>query len=196
MRSQTAFFNSVAANWDTMCNHDMKKVEFILDLLKIEEGQQILDVGTGTGILIPSLVRRVGTKGKIVGVDLAEKMIEVARAKNTFNNVIFKCEDVLEHEPCGVGYDVVICYSMFPHFEDKEKAIIMLSKKLKANGQLIICHSESRQAINNMHQKANESVKEDHLPTAEKIKQYFVQAHLKVTEVLDTQEIFLVMGTK
>ena len=32
MRSQTAFFNSVAANWDTMCNHDMKKVEFILDL--------------------------------------------------------------------------------------------------------------------------------------------------------------------
>lgn len=196
MKSQTAFFNSVAANWDDMCKHDMKKIEVILDLLQIEEGQQILDVGTGTGILIPSLARRVGVAGKIVGIDLAEKMIEVAKDKNAFDNVVFKCEDVLEHEPYEDGYDAIVCYSMFPHFNDKEKAITMLSKKLKTNGQLMICHSQSRDAINNMHKKANEIVKDDHLPTADRIKDYFLSAHLKVTQIIDTEEMFLVMGSK
>jgi len=59
MKSQKYFFNSVASTWDETCNHDMIKVESILDLIEIKSGSHILDVGTGTGVLIPSLYQRV-----------------------------------------------------------------------------------------------------------------------------------------
>lgn len=196
MKSQTAFFNSVAENWDEMCRHDMIKVDFMLELLQVEEGQQLLDVGTGTGILIPSLVKRIGTTGSIKGIDLAEKMIEVAKQKNNFSNVVFKCEDALDYNIDESSYDAIICYSMFPHFEDKEKAVAVLAKKLKANGKLMICHSQSRVAINTIHRKANEVVREDNLPPVEVIEAYFLKAHLNVIQVIDNEEMFVVLGCK
>lgn len=196
MKSQQEFFNSVAYNWDKMCNHDMKKIEYILDLMEIREGSHVLDVGTGTGILIPSLSKRVTNSGHIKGVDIAEKMIEVAKQKNSYENVVFECKDILEYKGDEAYYNHVICYSMFPHFKNKEEAIKSLSKKLKAGGKLTICHSQSREAINNLHKRADEVVKEDNLPTLEIIKQYFFAANLKTIKEIDSEEIFVVIGCK
>ena len=65
IKSQIDFFNSVASTWDETCKHDIDKVERILDLTGIKPGNHILDVGTGTGVLIPSLYKRVGESGRI-----------------------------------------------------------------------------------------------------------------------------------
>lgn len=196
MKSQKEFFNSVAKSWDEICKHDMNKVEYILDLVEIQEGHRILDVGTGTGILIPSLVQRVNQLGEVVAVDVAEKMIEIAREKNHFSNVIFECRDALEYKPDESSYDHIICYSMFPHFKNQEQAIVKLSKKLKTNGKLIICHSESREAINDLHKNVNELVKQDHLPTPEVIKKYFLKAELNVIKIIDNQDMYVIIGCK
>lgn len=196
MKSQQEFFNSVAYNWDKMCNHNMEKIEYILDLMEIKEGSHILDVGTGTGILIPSLFKRVTKLGSIKGVDVAEKMIEVAKQKNTYENVVFECKDALEYKSDEIYYDHIICYSMFPHFKNKEEAIKMLSKKLRIGGNLTICHSQSRKDINNIHKRADEIVQEDNLPTLEIIKQYFLSANLKVINEIDSEELFIIIGYK
>lgn len=196
MKSQQEFFNNVAYNWDKMCNHDMKKVEYILELIGIQEGSYVLDVGTGTGVLIPSLSKRVTNSGHIKAVDIADKMIEVAKQKNIYENVVFECKDVLEYKGDEKYYDHIICYSMFPHFRNKEEAIKSLSKKLKVGGKLTICHSQSRKAINNLHKSANEIVKEDNLPTLEIIKEYFLSANLKVIKEIDSEELFVVIGYK
>ena len=47
------YFNSVAENWDQIVNHDPGKIEGILTLAGVKEGDIVLDVGTGTGVLIP-----------------------------------------------------------------------------------------------------------------------------------------------
>lgn len=196
MKSQKDFFNDVAHSWDEMCIHDMNKVEYILNLVDIQAGSHILDVGTGTGVLIPSLYKRVTKSGRIKAMDVSEKMIEVAELKNNYPNVIFQCKDVLENNGHEAYYDHIICYSMFPHFQFKEQAVQRLSEQLKLGGNLTICHSQSREAINNLHKSADDTVKEDNLPTIEIIKQYFLKAGLKVVKEVDNEEMFVILGCK
>jgi demethylmenaquinone methyltransferase/2-methoxy-6-polyprenyl-1,4-benzoquinol methylase len=198
MKLKKDFFNSVADSWDEMCNHDMRKIEYILDLIDIQVGSRVLDVGTGTGILVPSLHKKVTSSGDIKAVDIAENMIEVAKKKNSYSNVVFECNDALrdEQEKEKGYYDYIICYSMFPHFENKKEAVEKLSRKLQKGGKLAICHSQSREAINNMHKKVNDIVKEDNLPKMEILEQYFEESRLKVVEQVDNEEMFIVIGTR
>ncbi|MDU5082704.1 class I SAM-dependent methyltransferase [uncultured Tissierella sp.] len=197
MESQKDFFNRLANTWDEICNHDMIKVESILDLVEIKAGTHILDVGTGTGVLIPSLFQRVTQSGYIKAIDVAEKMIEVAQRKNKYENVIFECVDVLESKDDEGIYDHIICYSMFPHFKHREsEAITSLAQKLKAGGKLTICHSQSRESINNLHKGADETVKEDNLPPMAILRQYFLDAGLEVLKEVDNMDMFVIIGCK
>src|SRR6184192_1890588 len=52
-----------------------------LDLAGAERSGRLLDVGTGTGLVALQAARRMGPEGKVVGVDLSDGMLEVARAK-------------------------------------------------------------------------------------------------------------------
>ena len=54
------FFNLVAQKWDTMCQHDVSKIDKIVELVDLEQEDSVLDVGTGTGVMIPHLLKRVG----------------------------------------------------------------------------------------------------------------------------------------
>ncbi len=194
MKSAKDFFNGLASSWDEICQHDMDKVEFILNLVGIQQGSKVLDVGTGTGVLIPSLSRRTTSLGHIKAIDLAEKMIEIAQEKNKYDNVEFECGDVLESNGDQASYDHIICYSSFPHFQCKATAIAKLSQKLKKGGKLTICHSQSREMINRLHQRSADPVKEDNLPAMEIIRQYYHRAGLKVLKEVDDQAMFVLIG--
>jgi demethylmenaquinone methyltransferase / 2-methoxy-6-polyprenyl-1,4-benzoquinol methylase len=51
------------------------------DLAAVGPGDRVLDVATGTGDLAIELSRRVGPHGEVVGVDLSDAMLELARSK-------------------------------------------------------------------------------------------------------------------
>lgn len=190
------FFNSVAEKWDTICNHDRDKINQILDLLDIGEGGRILDVGTGTGILVPFVLSRVGRIGKITAVDLAEKMLEVARKKFDYPNVQFIQGDILEMELPENNYDFILCYSVFPHFADKQLAILRMSKYLKKGGKFAICHSQSREDINNLHKNASEAVSKDNLPDIDTIKGYIINAGMDAVCEVDNEKMYVIIGRK
>lgn len=81
MLNTKEYFNSLADKWDALVKHDIDKIEFLLGILRIKKGSYILDVGCGTGVLTEHLLKRVGSEGKIFGVDFSEKMIEIAKSK-------------------------------------------------------------------------------------------------------------------
>ena len=64
-----------------------------LALGKIKPGETVLDLGSGAGFDCFIASRKVGIKGKVIGVDMTEEMIEKARKnaiKHNFKNVEFK----------------------------------------------------------------------------------------------------------
>ncbi len=55
----------------------------IAEAATIEPGQDVLDVGCGTGVLACAAAERVGPNGHVVGLDPNEQMLAVARRKST-----------------------------------------------------------------------------------------------------------------
>lgn len=51
--NQVNFFNSIAKDWDNIIKVDETKINYLLSQIDIKEDDYILDVGTGTGVLIP-----------------------------------------------------------------------------------------------------------------------------------------------
>lgn len=190
------FFNAMAEKWDSTVNHDGDKIKSILTMVGLDEGNHVLDVGTGTGVMIPFLHDYIGFSGSITAVDEAEKMIDIASRKFPYENVRFIAADVLNMKLPYDFFDCVMCYSMFPHFSDKKAAVDKLSSTLKKDGKLVICHSQSRDAINKLHREASEAVKNDRLPPAEQISQYFHCASLKTIAIVDNEEMYVVIGQK
>lgn len=184
------FFNNLADGWDNHTQHNEDKINLILDKLSIREGSSILDVGSGTGVLIPYLYSRTGKNGMITAIDISDRMIEIARDKYPYDNISYINGDVINYELSS--YDFIICYSMFPHFNNKKYAVKRLSNLLNNRGKLVIAHSDSRYSINTRHK----GLEGCHLPSADAISKYMLRAGLSVGEIIDNEEIFMIIGNK
>jgi ubiquinone/menaquinone biosynthesis C-methylase UbiE len=195
---KSAFFDRLAEDWDESVDHDPGKLERIAGLLGLEPGDTVLDVGCGTGVMVPYLLERVGENGRIVAVDISPKMMEVARGKfppEEYPNVEFIAADVNETR-WENGYDAVLCYSCFPHFRDQRATLRHLSQGLKTGGTLAVAHSESRDAINVVHANGPDEIRDDYLPPSDEIAEMMADAGLEITETIDDEEMFVVVGRK
>lgn len=184
------FFNKLAYKWDEMCHHDDEKIRKILEISEIKEGAKILDIGTGTGILISYLLEK--SPAKLVGVDISENMIEIAREKYKDKNVKFVVSDIMGFNEDK--YDYIFIYSAYPHFKDKENLFEHLSKLLNENGKVIIAHSQSRDEINHIHSKSD-VVKEDVLlPVEDNIE--IINKYLSTKKTIDSFEMYYIEAIK
>jgi ubiquinone/menaquinone biosynthesis C-methylase UbiE len=195
---KSAFFDRLAEDWDESTDHHPSKLERIIGLLGLEPGDTVLDVGCGTGVMVPYLLERVGENGGIVAVDISPRMIEAAGGKfphEEYPNVEFIAADVNEIR-LENDYDAVLCYSCFPHFRDQKATVRHLAEGLKTGGTLAVAHSESRDAINAMHASGPEEIRGDYLPPADEIAEMMSDAGLEVIETVDDEEMFVVGGRK
>ena len=179
------YFNKAAPKWDRMVFHDARKVAFIIDALKLKPTDTVLDVGCGTGVLIPYLA---GKCGSVLAVDEAEKMIETAAAKYQYPNVEFKA---VSFESIDGKFDKIIMYSMFPHFNDQAAAVRRAAGLLKNGGKLMIAHSQSRDEINHMHKSM--SLK---LPSAVEFAALLASAGLRISQTVDSGEMYVIAADK
>jgi len=146
------YFNGKAAMWDEIAaEKDWSKLRQMAERLDIRPGSMVLDIGTGTGVFIPYILHSIGCEGKILALDIAEEMLRRAKVKSFNGAVDFLNADVSCIPLLEASVDSVVCYSSFPHFQDKEKALAEMYRVVKRGGRLFICHSSSREAINGLH---------------------------------------------
>lgn len=189
-------FNAMAETWDARCRHDPDRIDEILDQVPIQSGDAVLDVGTGTGILIPFLFKRIGPKGTITAMDMAENMIRIAKRKFGHKRIRYVVEDIFDVEFAPATFDVIVCYSVFPHFEDKRHAVQRLAGALKPGGALAVCHSQGREHINRLHGTIHPAVARDHLPEARVVAEYLLAVGCDILTSVDTERLFVVIGRK
>ena len=129
-------------------------------------------------------------------LDFSMEMLVQAQAKNFPPIVGFAQGDVLAIPVADDSVDLTIANSAFPHFGDKTTALKEIARVLKNNGRLVICHTMSREMINQLHQSIGGAVANDLLPDEFELRGMMKQAELEITHFEDRQERYLVIAKK
>jgi ubiquinone/menaquinone biosynthesis C-methylase UbiE len=191
------YFDQLAPTWDKEFTPErLKCLGNIIKELGIKPGYHVLDIGSGTGVLLPFLIAGLGDEGKIVALDFSAEMLGQAQAKNFPPTVGFAQADVLAIPLNDNSVDLAICNSAFPHFNDKVKALKEIVRVLRNNGRVVICHTMSREMLNRLHQSIGGIVASDLLPDEFQLRGLIKQAGLRITHFEDSPERYLVIAEK
>ena len=146
-----AYFDERADSWDESgCSGESRVQGAVLSLVDLKPGDSVLDLGCGTGVMIPFYL--AAQAGKIVAVDVSEKMVERAREK--FGNepsVELRVSDALSLDE-GERFDAAVIYNAYPHFPDKLALVEKVYRMLKPSGRFVVAHGSGKDAINRHHE--------------------------------------------
>ena len=197
MNKDIEFFNTCADNWDNIRQTNPAILEKLMNLADIPADATILDVGSGTGVLIPYLHAQMGACGKITAVDFSKNMLAKAQEKFcNLNNLNFLVGDILEMDLPQNFYDVVICLNFFPHLHTrKEEFLRKMNCTLKNGGSLIVMHDISRETVNNIHRES-EVVAEHRLPEAKVVGEIFQACGYQNIHAYEDDTMYFVKGCK
>jgi ubiquinone/menaquinone biosynthesis C-methylase UbiE len=191
------YFDQLAPIWDKELTRErVQCLGKIVKELGIKPGYCVLDIGSGTGVLLPFLIAEVGDEGKIVALDLSAEMLAQAQAKNFPPMVGLAQADVNAIPLADDSVDLAICNSAFPHFSDKVRALKEIARVLRNNGRLAICHTMSREMLNRLHQSIGGIIASDLLPDEFQLRGLIKGAGLKITRFEDSRERYLVIAEK
>ena len=191
------YFDELAPTWDELVTEEtMDRIAGIVRQLDIGPGCSVLDVGSGTGVLLSFLIAEMGGQGRIIAMDISGQMLAQAKCKNSGSIVDFAQADAMAIPLADGSVDVAICYSVFPHFYDKISALTEMARVLRETGSLVICHTMSRAMINELHQSIGGIVADHALPDEPQLREQAEQAGLRITHFEDRAERYLVIAEK
>ncbi|MFA4905272.1 MAG: methyltransferase domain-containing protein [Candidatus Margulisiibacteriota bacterium] len=126
-------FSRGAKNYDINAHLHRRIIDDLLGFLPNTKPLNIADLGCGTGLLTAEIKKKY-PRARIVGVDLAPGMIEVAKTKVLGTEFVeFDVEDLpFEHS----SFDLLVSSSSF-QWMDTEKVIKEAGRVLKPGGQLV-----------------------------------------------------------
>ncbi len=110
-------------------------------IANLKEGETVLDLGCGAGFDVFLAAGKVGKKGKVIGVDMTEAMIEKARSnaqKNGVDNVEFILGEIEELPLADNSIDVIISNCVINLSPAKKKVFAEAKRVLKSGGRLAI----------------------------------------------------------
>ena len=198
MDERRSFFDNSAWTWDELLDRDPRadRLGELVERFEIREGDAIVDVGTGTGILLPLLGKAVGPGGTLVAIDFSFKMLTAAASHGFDVQPVFLNAGVAAIPFKQGSFDKVTCFSAFPHFPDKAKALSEMVRVLKKGGALFIAHLHSIEEINQLHHAVGGPVMRDRLPDREAMGRLMRDAGLSKIEIENEPGRFLALGTK
>jgi ubiquinone/menaquinone biosynthesis C-methylase UbiE len=107
----------------------------------LREGEVVLDLGSGGGIDVLLAAKKVGPKGRAIGVDMTQDMIDLAR-KNAdeagFENVEFRLGDIEDLPVDSGSVDVIISNCVINLAPDKDRVFKEAYRVLRAGGRVMV----------------------------------------------------------
>ena len=112
-----------------------------VERLRLRSGARVLDACCGSGSSAIAAAEIVGPTGFVLGVDLAQKLLDLARAKaaqRKLTNIDFRKGDILDLKLSSASFDTVVCVFGIFFIPDMQAAIKELWRYVRPGGKLAI----------------------------------------------------------
>jgi ubiquinone/menaquinone biosynthesis C-methylase UbiE len=112
----------------------------LVEVARIQEGDRVLDVACGTGIVARSAAVRAGVTGSVVGIDLNADMLAVARrASGSVRPAIeWRQGNAVELPFPDGSFDVVLCEQAIQFFSEPVRALVEMRRVLTRSGRAAV----------------------------------------------------------
>ena len=199
-QAKAAFFDTMATRpWaaDPFPAGDRPKIDRLLTAGAIAPGAHVFEPGCGTGRLTEILAEAVGSTGRVLALDISQKMVEACRARLVRRENVEIIQAAIEEYPVAPeAFDTCVCHQAFPHFDNPTAALATCVRSLRRGGRLVVVHFANAQVINEIHRTAASPIRHDRVPPPPEMQRLLTQAGLVVDWCADDTLGYLVRGTK
>ncbi len=109
--------------------------DILINMLNIQKGDDILDIGCGTGKITRKLADL--TTGRVVGIDPSQGMISMANEENIAKNIEYRVQSA-EAIHFNNEFDIIFCNSALQWFKDLNRVAENFNNSLKKSGKIAI----------------------------------------------------------
>jgi ubiquinone/menaquinone biosynthesis C-methylase UbiE len=198
LETSQKFFNENASQWDNDPDAQRAGRLFaIFNELVPELNGPFLDVGCGTGIMIPIINKTAEKYSAIVELDISENMIRCSKEKfGTKEQINFSIGDVHNAPFRNTSFGSVICFAVLPHFYDQDRALTELKRVLMPGGKIIILHLMGHAELNQMHRNAGHAVARHTLKSTEVVSFQLQRFGFTVLTAMEKPDLYLIVAQK
>jgi ubiquinone/menaquinone biosynthesis C-methylase UbiE len=130
--------------------------QMMIELLDVQKGQRILDLGCGTGDDVRALASLVGNEGLVAGVDKSETMIAEAKERSAGSGlpVEWRVGDANQLDFADEAFDSCRAERIFGHVEDPSKSLAEMIRVTRPGGRIVVFQLDSEAFIFNVPDRA------------------------------------------
>jgi ubiquinone/menaquinone biosynthesis C-methylase UbiE len=168
-----------------------ERLERIVEHGKIRRGDTVLDVGSGTGILIP-IVRKYEPR-RIYACDLSAAMLEQLNSKK-YPDVETIVADVRDLRLPGTSIDAVFINACYGNIVDKQGAFSNLSRMMTPQGHLVISHPLGKSFVRSMRERASFPL--DAFPEKPEAERLLRTFGFEIETFIDEPKLYILVASK
>lgn len=146
----------------------------IIEIMKLQPGERVLDAGSGPGFLASEIGEMVGSSGQVCGIDISETLLQVAKARSAHQPwVEFRNGDAARLPYPGNSFDIGISTQVLEYVPDVNAVLLELYRVLRPGGRVvlldtdwdsIVWHSTDNARMNRILSVWEEHTADAHLP--------------------------------
>ncbi len=188
---QRDFFRDIVHLFDPPLPEGVpERLEKIVSSAGIAPGDIVLDLGTGTGILVP-IIQGYGPE-KIYGCDISDAML--ARLKEQYayaETILADARDIVLPDKY---IDVIFMNACYPNIVDKRATFTNISRMMKPGGRMIISHPMGKSFIDSIRDQTTFPL--DDFPGRTKAAMLLKPFGFEIKEFVDEPKLYIMVASR